>query len=205
MIEGSHVPDYDTFKEQAIYRIQYPEPHVAFKEQIANPKDNPFPTPSGKIEIYSQQLDAMNNPAIPPIPEYIEPWEGPRDALAARYPLQLITTHCKRRAHTQFDKAPWLRELMVQAILINTSDAEARGIQDGDEVRVFNGRGEIIVPAHVTERIMPGVVDLPQGAWYDPDEQGVDRGGCANVLTRDAPSPGGAACHNTALVEVKKA
>lgn len=204
MIEGSYVPDYDTFKEEAIYRIQCPEPHVAFKKQIENPKHNPFPTPSGKIEIYSQRLDAMNNPELPPIPQYIEPWEGQRDARAAQYPLQLITTHFKRRAHTQFERAPWLRELMVQAISINTRDAEARDIQDGDEVRVFNERGEIIVPAHVTERIMPGVVDLPQGAWYDPDEQGVDRGGCANVLTRDARSPGGAACHNTALVEVEK-
>ena len=87
---------------------------------------------------------------------------------------------------------------------MSTVDAEARGIGNGDMVRVFNDRGEIIIPARVTERIMPGVVDLPQGAWYHPDRQGVDRGGCANVLTRDARSPGGAACHNTALVEIEK-
>ena len=93
---------------------------------------------------------------------------------------------------------------MPQAISINTKDAEARGIQDGDTVKVFNERGEIRILAKVTERIMPGVVDLPQGAWYDPDKQGIDRGGCANVLTRDKHSPGGAACHNTALVEVAK-
>jgi len=204
MAAGSLIPDYDAFKEKAIYRIKSAEPHVAFKEQIEDPEHNPFPTPSGKIEIYSQWLDAMGNPEIPPIPKYIESWEGRRDALAAQYPLQLITTHCKRRAHTQFDRVPWLRELMDQAISINTRDAEARGIRDGDKVKVFNERGEMIIQAKVTERIMPGVVDLPQGAWYDPDEQGMDRGGCANVLTRDKRSPGGASCHNTALVEVEK-
>jgi anaerobic dimethyl sulfoxide reductase subunit A len=202
--EKSHIPDYDAFKEKVIYRIKSAEPNVAFKEQIEDPEHNPFPTPSGKIEIYSQELAAMNSPEIPPIPTYIEPWEGPRDPLASKYPLQLITTHFKRRAHTQFDRVPWLRELMPQAISINTRDAEVRGIRDGDTVKVFNERGEIRIQAKVTERIMPGVVDLPQGAWYDPDKQGIDRGGCANVLTRDKHSPGGAACHNTALVEVAK-
>ena len=110
-----------------------------------------------------------------------------------------------KRAHTQFDSVSWFRELLPQAISINTIDAAKRGISDGDEVRVFNDRGEVILPARVTERIMPGVVDLPQGAWYDPDEREVDRGGCANVLTRDAHSPGGATVHNTGLVEVEKA
>ena len=90
------------------------------------------------------------------------------------------------------------------AIKINTIDAQVRGIQDGDLVRVFNDRGRMIIPARVTERIMPGVVDLPQGAWYSPDENGVDRGGCANTLTRDETSPGGALPSNTALVQVEK-
>jgi anaerobic dimethyl sulfoxide reductase subunit A len=204
MVKGSYVPDYDTFKKKAIYRIKLPEPIIAFKEQIEDPRNNPFPTPSGKIEIYSQRLADMNNPEIPPIPKYIEPWEGRNDPLAAKYPLQLITTHFKRRAHTQFEGVPWLRELLPQAISINSIDAKARGISDGDEVRVFNDRGEVVVPAIVTERIMPGVVDLPQGAWYSPDERGVDRGGCANVLTKDARSPGGAFCYNTGLVQVQK-
>jgi len=147
----------------------------------------------------------MNNPEIPPIPKYIEPWEGRNDPLSTKYPLQLITTHFKRRAHTQFDRVPWLRELLPQAISINPIDAKARDIRGGDKVRVFNDRGEVIIPAIITERIMPGVVDLPQGAWFSPDKKGVDRGGCANVLTNDAGSPGGAACYNTCLVQVQKA
>ena len=63
----------------------------------------------------------------------------------------------------------------------------------------------LVLPAEVTERIRPGVVDIPQGAWYDPDEKGTDRGGCANVLTKDQPSPAGAMPSNTGLVQVEKA
>jgi len=57
----------------------------------------------------------------------------------------------------------------------------------------------------VTERIMPGVICIFEGAWYDPDEQGIDRGGCVNVLTKDAYSEGGASALNTALVQASKA
>jgi anaerobic dimethyl sulfoxide reductase subunit A len=90
-------------------------------------------------------------------------------------------------------------------VSINLVDAQARGIKGGDRVRVFNDRGEMIISARLTERIMPGVVDIPQGAWYSPDEKGVDRGGCCNVLTKDEHSPGGAYCSNTTLVQVEKA
>ncbi len=121
-----------------------------------------------------------------------------------RYPLQLITPHFKRRAHSQFDNLSWLRELQTQAITIGAADAGSRGIREGDMVRVFNDRGEMTIPAHLSERIMPGVVAIPEGAWYHPDENGVDRGGCPNVLTRNVTSPAGAFPSNTALVQVEK-
>ena len=136
--------------------------------------------------------------------KYIETWENRTDPLAKKYPLQLITTHFKRRTLSQFDNIPWLRELEPQAMLINSADAEVRGISNGDKVRVFNDRGEVVISAKVTERIMPGVVDIPHGAWYDPDEKGVDRGGNPNVLTRDQCSPSGAFPYNTSLVQVQK-
>ena len=205
VLSASDIPDVEAFKKDGIYKIQLPEPKVAFSQEISDPENHPFPTPSGKIEIYSQTLAEMDHPKAPPIPKYVESWESLNDPLAEKYPLLLITTHFARRAHTQFDNLPWLRELMTQAVKISTVDAEPRGIKDGDMVKVFNDRGAMVIPVEVTERIMPGVVDVPQGAWFTPDPDGVDRGGCPNVLTRDEPSPGGAMPCNTGLVQVEKA
>lgn len=204
-VEGEGL-DFDKIRKEGIERA--PEGAwktvVGFERQINESEKYSFGTPSGKIEIYSQALADMNNPEIPPIPAYIEPWESRNDPLGDRYPLQLITTHYWRRTHGRFDNVPWTKELEPQSVYINSVDAEARGIKDRDMVRVFNDRGQSVLPASVTERMMPGVVDIPEGAWYDPDEKGIDRGGCPNVLLNDVPSPGGALCTNTALVEVEK-
>ncbi|TLM98441.1 dimethyl sulfoxide reductase subunit A, partial [bacterium] len=169
--EGS---DYETLREKALYKFPTDKPYVAFREQIEDSEKHPFHTPSGKIEIYSQELADWNNPELPPIPKYIEAWEGRNDPLAKEYPLQLITTHSRRRAHSQFDNIPWLTELITQTVQINTADARARGVGKGDLVRVYNSRGQTVLPAEVTQRIMPGVVNIPEGAWLSFDESGVD-------------------------------
>jgi anaerobic dimethyl sulfoxide reductase subunit A len=202
--ETAGIPNYDDLKKQGIYRLKPQKTVVPFGKEEDASELTPLPTPSGKIEIYSELAAKMNHPLIPPIAKYMETWESINDPLAIKYPLQLTTPHLKRRAHSQFDNLPWLRDMQTQAVSINRLDAEPRGIRDGDTVRVFNDRGEMIVPARVTERIMPGVVAVPQGAWYTPDENGVDRGGCANVLTKNATSPAGAFSPNTALVQIEK-
>ncbi|MFC2004116.1 molybdopterin-dependent oxidoreductase [Chloroflexota bacterium] len=199
------IPDYDTLKHDGVLKIKLPEPIVSFKKQIEDPEHNPFPTLSGKIEIYSEHLAEMNNPMIPPIPKYIETWESYNDPLAKKYPLQLITPHPKRSTHSILYNVPWLREIEEHKVWINPTDAAARNIRDGDSVLVFNDRGKVFIPARVTKRIMPGVVCLYEGGWYNPDEEGIDHGGCANVLTKDEHSPGGAIAANTALVQVELA
>ena len=204
VVKNSAIPDYDSFREAAIHHVPKTEPFVAFREEIEDPAGHPFATPSGRIEIYSEQIAGFADPALPPIPKYIETWESRNDPLAVKYPLQLITTHLRRRAHSQYDTLPWLRELQRQEAEISPEDAEARSISDGDRVRVFNGRGATLLPARVTNRIIRGVIAIPQGAWYTPDKDGVDTQGSVNVLTRDEMSPGGGFVTNTCLVEVER-
>jgi anaerobic dimethyl sulfoxide reductase subunit A len=70
-------------------------------------------------------------------------------------------------------------------------------------VRVFNQRGTTELPAKVTDRIAPGVVSIKEGAWFVPDDTGVDTQGCANVLTDDRPAPCGATTYNSNWVQVE--
>jgi anaerobic dimethyl sulfoxide reductase subunit A len=199
------ITDYDEFRRKVVLKVELPEPIVPLKEQIEDPENNPFPTPSGKIEIYSQQLADMNNPKLPPIPKYIEDWEGPHHPLVKKYPLQVISFHAKTRVHSQFDTIPWLRELEPHKVWINSVDARARGISDGDLVSIFNDRGKMLITCRVTERIMPGVICMAEGAPFSPDENGVDRGGCENTIANDVSSPGGASTYNAVLAQVEKA
>lgn len=200
-----HIIGYDQFRKDGIHRVKLKEPIVAFKEQIEDIESNPFPTPSGKIEIYSQRVADLNKLDSPPMPKYMKTPEDRFDPLIAKYPLQLITPHPRNRVHSELYLVPWLREVEAHRAWISPADADPRGIEDGDEIYVFNDRGRVAITAWVTERIIPGVVCIFEGAWYSPDDQGVDRGACANTLTRDAYSGGGAVVMNTSLVQIEKA
>lgn len=200
-----HIRDFDKFRKDGIHRVKLAEPIIAFKDQIDDIEKNPFSTPSGKIEIFSQRVADLNKPDAPPIPKYMPTPEDRSDPLAAKYPLQLLTPHPRNRVHSELYLVPWLREVEEHRAWINPLDAEPRGIVDGDELFIFNDRGRLAIKARVTERIIPGVVSIFEGAWYNPDKGGIDRGACANTLTNDAYSGGGAAVMNTSLVQVEKA
>ncbi|KKN34318.1 hypothetical protein LCGC14_0794800 [marine sediment metagenome] len=197
------IKNYNKMKKDGYYKVKVEEFFVAFSKQIEEPENNPFPTLSGKIEIYCEHMEEKNNPLMPAIPKYFSHNEHYDSPLAKKYPLQLITPHNKRRTHSSLHNIPWLEEIEPHTVLISPTDASIRNIRNGDLVDVFNDRGRVRIPAKVTERISPGVICIYQGEWYKPNKDGVDLGGCANVLTQDGYSPGGAFPLNSSLVEVE--
>ncbi|WP_413309457.1 DMSO/selenate family reductase complex A subunit [Bacillus sp. 1P10SD] len=200
-------PSFEEFRDKGVYHFRFEEPLVAFKDQIEDIEKMPFETPSGKIELFSKSLWDMNqHDEIPAIAKYIPSWEGPEDSLTEKYPLQLIGWHYKRRCHSTYDNQSWLEEAAKQEMWMNPMDAEKRGIINGDRAKVFNERGTLEIVVKVTPRITPGVVGIPQGAWYTPDKDGLDQRGSLNVLTSQRPTPlAKANPQQTNLVEVKKA
>ncbi len=200
---------WEEFKKRGVYKFVLDKPHVAFEEQIQH--GEPFETPSGKIEIFSTSLAQIKDwkrtqygYEIPAIPKWIEPFESLNHPLTKEYPFHMVSPHPRWRTHSIFHNIPWLRETYQQEVTLNASDAQKLGIKTGDIVEVWNARGRTIVPAYVTERCMPGVVVLHEGAWMDLDKTGVDRAGNPDFLTKDDPSPAGAFAYNTVLCNVKK-
>lgn len=200
------LPEYDEFREKGIYKFEEGHYPISFEKEVKDPKHYPFPTPSGKIELFSTKL--WKNPMkdfMPPIPRYVAPPEGPQDPLTKCFPLQLSGWHSKCRTHTVHDNNLNLRKLDPQKLWIHPEDAAARSINDGDMVLVYNDRGQVKIPAKITDRVAKGVTTLSQGTWYTPDENGVDTRGSINVLTSQRPTPfaRGNGQH-TNLVEVQK-
>jgi len=203
------IPSLERIEEEntGTYASPVFEPEIAFDTFRDDPLSHPLPTPSGKIEIFSKKLYDLNDPdGIPPIPKYIQEWESPFDQTDAQYPLQAMGHHYMGRVHSTHDNNDWLSEAFPQRVFINPVDAKNRNIRNGEKVRIFNDRGAIIISCRINPKIMPGVVDIPQGAWWKPDENGDDTGGCVNTLTshRWTPYAFGNAQH-TIMVEIDKA
>ena len=200
---------WDEFKARGVYKFKLDRPHVAFQDNVE--KGVPWATSSGKIEIFSTGLATVADFRrtqygyySPAIPKWIEPWEWLGHPTAMKYPFHMITPHPRWRTHSIFNNISWLRETFEQEITINADDAKRLGIKTGDTVEAWNDRGKIVLPAYVTERCMPNVVVVHEGAWMDLDENGVDRSGNPDFLTLDNPSPSGAFAYNTILVNIAK-
>jgi anaerobic dimethyl sulfoxide reductase subunit A len=190
--------------------------YIDFKPFIDDPVANPISTPSGKFEIYCQVLSdkikAYGYTETPPIAQYRPPRDGYEatfsdwaNKVKGPFPLQLLTTHYMRRSHSVFNNIPQLRRAWPQEMWMNTIDAEERGIKNGDTVLISSEWGKVLRPAYVTERIMPGVIDLGEGAWVELDEEtGIDKAGCTNMLSGTTPSGQGVQTWNTNIAEVKK-
>jgi trimethylamine-N-oxide reductase (cytochrome c) len=196
---------WDEFQEKGYYVYptaedweEDPAGLIAFYN---DPVANPLPTPSGKLEFYSERLATHfpGDPERPPIPKWIEKSDSHDERLgserAKRYPLLQVSNHGRWRMHAECDDIPWTREATTgkvrgsdgyqyEPLWMNKKTAAERGIKTGDIVKVYNERGVVLGGAYVSERIMPDVVSMDHGARCDSISAGeIDRGGAINLIS----------------------
>ena len=191
---GIALPPFETFWTDGA-RIE-PEsvPTATFVLEAfrADPEAAPLKTPSGKIEIYSEKLASFGLDDCGGYPAWRDKQEFIGSERSQRFPLALNSNQPVTRLHSQYDFGETSRNAKIdgrEKITIHPVDAAARSINEGDIVRVFNDRGACLAGAAISDRVRPGVVVLPTGAWYDPfdpaEPNSLDVHGNPNVLTRD--------------------
>ena len=212
--KGIEMPNFDAFWESGHVAFPPPDdPPVLYEQFRADPDAHALRTPSGRIEIFSSTIDSFGYDDCPGHPTWLEPVEWLGSAKARTYPLHLLSNQPTARLHSQLDCGEVSQSAKVadrEGLWLNAADAVARGIADGDVVRVYNDRGACLAGAIVTDAIRPGVVNLSTGAWFDPADPAaigsLDKHGNPNMLTIDkgtsklAQSP----TAQTALVQVER-
>ena len=210
------LPDFETFWNGGVFHLDpkaAPAKVFTLERFRADPENSPLPTPSGKMEIYSETIASFGLEDCPGYPAWFHKEEFLGSERSKAYPLALISSQPATRLHSQYDFGETSRKAKIkgrEAMRMNPEDAKARGISPGDVVRVFNDRGATLAGAVITDGVRPGVVVLPTGAWYDPedpeDPMSLDVHGNPNVLTRDIGTSTlaqGTSAHS-ALVEVER-
>jgi len=208
------LPSFEAFWETGSVELPVPDdPPVLFAAYRADPQAHTLKTPSGRIELCSDTIAAFGYEDCPEHPVWLEPAEWLGSAQAQVYPLHLLSNQPQSRLHSQLDCGVVSRSAKVaqrEPVLLNPDDAAARGIVNGDVVRIYNDRGACLAGAVVTETIRPGVIQLATGAWFDPLDPAeigsLDKHGNPNVLTLDKGTSQLAQCCSaqTALVEVER-
>lgn len=207
--QDGEVP-FEKFMSDGVYRVPRSEDDayvtIAYEAFRNDPENNPLTSKSGKMEIYCQAksdfFDKINGYSnggtgvhmyvkVSQLPKYLTQLEGYEDSFVdwenkvkGPYPFQMAHLHYLRRAHTDCDSLPWLREAMQNPVFINKGDARVKGIENGDVILVKNGNGSFLRPAAVSRCVMPGVIMVPHGATARIDRKtGIDVGGADNILT----------------------
>ena len=214
--EGIELPSFDDFWEAGQVRLPDPPAEIWLGDFRRDPERHPLSTPSGKIEIFSERIDSFGASDCPGHPRWLEPAEWLGGERARELPLHLLSNQPRTRLHSQLDQSRFSQSHKIagrEALRLHPGDAAERGIEDGDTVRVFNRRGQCLAGARLSDDLMPGVVELPTGAWFDPlhldagaEHPTLELAGNPNVLTEDRGTSElaqGPAAH-TCLVEVEK-
>lgn len=210
--QGIAVPDFSEFWHQGYVELPLPErPYTQFAEFRADPEANPLNTASGKVEIACETIASFGYAEVPGHPVWQEPREWLGGELAKRFPLHMLSFQPATRLHGQLDTGRVAAANRVQGrepILMHPEDAAARGLSDGQVVRVFNDRGAIAAGLRVSDGIRRGVVAMATGAWWNPAVPGATDSPClhgnANVLTQDVGTSrlGQGSAAQSCLVEI---
>src|SRR5262249_57247208 len=183
------LPGFQQFWAEGFVELPPPErDYVLFEDFRRDPVAHPLKTPSGRIEIVSDAVAGFDYADCPPHPTWIPPAEWLGNAGAG--PLHLVTHHPAARLRSQQDPGPVSQAQKVagrEPVRINPAAAARRGINAGDVVRLFNTRGRRHAGAIIDAGVMPGVVVMATGAWFDPPaaDGEPERHGNPNVLTLD--------------------
>jgi biotin/methionine sulfoxide reductase len=211
---NDYAPDFDQFWSDGFVEHADMAPvgetdHVFLADFRHDPEANPLPTPSGRIELFSETIDGYGYDDCVGHPKWYEPFERLGTPAAERFGLHLVSNQPTTRLHSQFDHSEHSRAAKIEGrepARMHPVEAVARGLADGDVVRVFNDRGACLAGLRISDAIAPGILQLATGAWYDPDESGMCKHGNPNVLTHDKGTSRlaqGPSAH-TCLVEVQK-
>jgi len=173
---------------------------AGFYKFYKDPEKYPLTTPTGKLEFEATGIaehfpDDLERPAVPKwVAKGISHEETLGTERAKRYPMLVCSNHPRWGVHSQHDDITWLREIetckvkgpdgyQYHPVWLHPSEAEKRGIKQGDVVSIYNERGTVLGGAYITERVMPGVIYIDHGAKWDPIVPGeIDRGGAINTI-----------------------
>lgn len=188
---GVELPPWDDLQRDGFFRVPDPEGHEIMLEGFrANPEAKPLKTPSGKIEIFSETIASFGYDDCPGFPVWLEPLEYLGNASPAA-PLHMISNQPATKLHSQLDHGPVSRAKRVdghEPVLMHPDDAAARGLAEGQILRIHNARGACLAGLRISDAIRPGVIQIATGAWWDPapDPDGdTCRHGNPNTLTPD--------------------
>ncbi|MFN1550092.1 trimethylamine-N-oxide reductase TorA [Vibrio natriegens] len=208
------MPEFNEFWEKSVLDFGEGKPWVRHADFRKDPELNPLGTPSGFIEITSRKIGRYGYEHCQEHPMWFEKSERSHGGPGSdKYPFWLQSCHPDKRLHSQMCESEEFRATYAvqgrEPVYINPVDAKAKGIKDGDLVRVFNGRGQLLAGAVLTDSYPRGVVRIEEGAWYGPlneKEGAICTYGDPNTLTQDIGSSelAQATSANTCIVDFEK-
>ncbi|WP_440873580.1 trimethylamine-N-oxide reductase TorA [Vibrio diabolicus] len=208
------MPEFNEFWEKSVLDFGEGKPWVRHADFRKDPELNPLGTPSGFIEITSRKIGRYGYEHCQEHPMWFEKSERSHGGPGSdKYPFWLQSCHPDKRLHSQMCESEEFRATYAvqgrEPVYINPADAKAKGIKDGDLVRVFNGRGQLLAGAVLTDSYPRGVIRIEEGAWYGPlneKEGAICTYGDPNTLTQDIGSSelAQATSANTCIVDFEK-